>query len=70
VRFGNTSIPLRNRVSLIALLLVDGIYLYRESDPQTTWETIMPLMLASPAIPAGGEIPAEYTCDGTDISPP
>jgi phosphatidylethanolamine-binding protein (PEBP) family uncharacterized protein len=30
----------------------------------------MPLMLTSPAIPAGGEIPAQYTCDGTDISPP
>jgi phosphatidylethanolamine-binding protein (PEBP) family uncharacterized protein len=27
-------------------------------------------MLTSPAIPAGGEIPAQYTCDGTDISPP
>lgn len=30
----------------------------------------MPLMLASPAIPPGGEIPAQYTCDGPDISPP
>ena len=30
----------------------------------------MPLMLASPAIPPGGEIPVQYTCDGTDISPP
>ena len=30
----------------------------------------MPLMLASPAIPPGGEIPAQYTCDGADISPP
>jgi Raf kinase inhibitor-like YbhB/YbcL family protein len=30
----------------------------------------MPLMLVSPAIPPGGEIPAQYTCDGTDISPP
>ena len=29
----------------------------------------MPLMFASPAIPPGGEIPAQYTCDGTDISP-
>jgi hypothetical protein len=27
-------------------------------------------MLASPAIPPGGEIPAQYTCDGSDISPP
>ncbi|HMD65367.1 MAG TPA: YbhB/YbcL family Raf kinase inhibitor-like protein [Stellaceae bacterium] len=30
----------------------------------------MPLMLVSAAIPPGGEIPAQYTCDGTDISPP
>ncbi len=30
----------------------------------------MPLMLASPAIPLGGEIPPQYTCDGADISPP
>jgi len=37
VRLGNTSIPLRKRVSLIALLLSDGVYVYRESDPQTTW---------------------------------
>jgi hypothetical protein len=29
----------------------------------------MALMLASPAIPPGGEIPSEYTCDGADISP-
>jgi len=30
----------------------------------------MPLMLASPAISPNGEIPAQYTCDGADISPP
>ena len=30
----------------------------------------MPLMLASPAILPGGEIPLQYTCDGADISPP
>jgi Raf kinase inhibitor-like YbhB/YbcL family protein len=30
----------------------------------------MPLMLASSAIPPGGEIPVQYTCDGADISPP
>ncbi len=30
----------------------------------------MPLMLASPAIPPGAEIPRQYTCDGTDLSPP
>ena len=30
----------------------------------------MPLLLVSPAFPPGGGIPAEYTCDGADISPP
>jgi Raf kinase inhibitor-like YbhB/YbcL family protein len=30
----------------------------------------MALMLASPAFASGGQIPAEYTCDGADISPP
>jgi Raf kinase inhibitor-like YbhB/YbcL family protein len=30
----------------------------------------MPLALISPAFPPGGAIPAEYTCDGADISPP
>jgi phosphatidylethanolamine-binding protein (PEBP) family uncharacterized protein len=28
------------------------------------------LLLASPTIPPGGEIPSLYTCDGTGISPP
>jgi Raf kinase inhibitor-like YbhB/YbcL family protein len=30
----------------------------------------MPLFLVSPAFPPGGPIPTEYTCDGSDISPP
>ena len=30
----------------------------------------MPLLLASPAIPPGGEIRSQYTCDGAGISPP
>lgn len=30
----------------------------------------MAFMLTSPAITPGGEIPAQYTCDGSDISPP
>ena len=28
------------------------------------------MMLMSPAFAPGGNIPAEYTCDGSDISPP
>ena len=30
----------------------------------------MPLLLTSPVLPPGGQIPREYTCDGSDISPP
>jgi hypothetical protein len=30
----------------------------------------MPLTLTSTAFPAGGEIPAVYTCEGRDVSPP
>jgi Raf kinase inhibitor-like YbhB/YbcL family protein len=30
----------------------------------------MGLKLGSPAFPAGGEIPALYTCEGDDIAPP
>jgi Raf kinase inhibitor-like YbhB/YbcL family protein len=30
----------------------------------------MPFLLISPAFPPGAAIPAEYTCDGADISPP
>lgn len=30
----------------------------------------MPLVLTTPAFPPGGQIPAEYTCSGADISPP
>jgi hypothetical protein len=30
----------------------------------------MPLMIASPAIPPGGEIPPQYTCYGAHNTPP
>jgi Raf kinase inhibitor-like YbhB/YbcL family protein len=30
----------------------------------------MPLLLTSPGLPPGGDIPKQYTCDGSDISPP
>jgi hypothetical protein len=30
----------------------------------------MALSLTSPAFPDGGEIPARFTCDGADVSPP
>jgi Raf kinase inhibitor-like YbhB/YbcL family protein len=30
----------------------------------------MPLTLTSPAFKPGGDIPAKYTCEGADVSPP
>jgi Raf kinase inhibitor-like YbhB/YbcL family protein len=33
-------------------------------------ETLMSFQLASTAFAAGGDIPAVYTCDGNDVSPP
>jgi hypothetical protein len=30
----------------------------------------MPLLMTSPTLPPGGEIQKQYTCDGSDISPP
>lgn len=30
----------------------------------------MPLLLTSPGLPPAGDIPKQYTCDGSDISPP
>jgi Raf kinase inhibitor-like YbhB/YbcL family protein len=33
-------------------------------------ETAMPFILLSPAFLPGAAMPAEYTCDGADISPP
>jgi hypothetical protein len=69
---GNTSSPLRKRVlSLITRSSWNTrlLSLSAERNPGNA-ETAMPLMLASLAIPPNGEIPAQYTCDGADISPP
>ena len=30
----------------------------------------MPLLPTSPGLPPGADIPKQYTCDGSDISPP
>jgi len=30
----------------------------------------MPFLVTSPSLPPGGDIPKQYTCDGSDISPP
>lgn len=38
--------------------------------PETSEETAGTFILASPAFGRGGMIPAEYTCDGDNVSPP
>src|SRR6516165_10129191 len=71
VRLGKSSNPLLKRVSLIACLPRG-----RHSCLAVEWrtgkleETTVPLLLASPAIPPGGDIQSQYTCDGAGISPP
>ncbi len=37
---------------------------------EATATTIEPLRMSSAAIPEGGEIPADHTCRGSDVSPP
>ncbi len=52
-----------NRFSFIALfLLLNGFF--------TTEVHAMSFVIQSPAFEEGGSIPARYTCDGEDISPP
>ena len=50
------------RVLLINCLLLEGILVYLSSAARHA------LLLASPAIPPGGEIPSQRTCEGADVS--
>lgn len=61
---------LRHR--LAAVLVGIGLGLAACSPAPTAEETMMPatMTLDSPAFTDGGPIPARYTCDGEDVSPP
>jgi Raf kinase inhibitor-like YbhB/YbcL family protein len=41
----------------------------QDGGPQTP-KTVAKLVVSSPAFEAGGELPAEFTCDGASASPP
>jgi Raf kinase inhibitor-like YbhB/YbcL family protein len=49
---------------------LEAFPVYRYNAGRAISGAAMPLLLSSPAIPPGGAIPAHYTCDGADISPP
>jgi Raf kinase inhibitor-like YbhB/YbcL family protein len=53
-------------ITLLVVLLLAGC----ESREQPLKEEEMALTVLSKAFQEGGEIPAKYTCDGQDISPP
>ena len=58
----------RRFVALIGLVaLAWGV---PDLSAQLKGSSAMALKLTSPAFPHGGEIPAKYTCDGNDVSPP
>jgi len=55
----------------IALLsLVALAWSVQDLSAQLKGSSAMALKLTSPAFPHGGDIPAKYTCDGNDVSPP
>lgn len=67
----------RTRLDLLCLCIVTTLALvvtaYARSDNQSSLKrkgVTMTLPLTSTAFTEGGPIPAQYTCDGTDISPP
>ncbi|HEY6140066.1 MAG TPA: YbhB/YbcL family Raf kinase inhibitor-like protein [Thermoanaerobaculia bacterium] len=60
----------------IALALLLALACSRPAEHTATTDTAAPtgtphgMMLASPAFPNNGAIPAKYTCDGANVSPP
>ena len=63
MRFSNHPAHSRRLIATLGLLLLPAALL-------TASEAAMTLTLRSPAFAAGGAIPAKYTCDGANLSPP
>jgi Raf kinase inhibitor-like YbhB/YbcL family protein len=59
-----------NRRSLALIGLVALACGVQDLSAQLKGGSTMALKLTSPAFAHGGEIPAKYTCDGNDVSPP
>jgi Raf kinase inhibitor-like YbhB/YbcL family protein len=55
---------------VVAALLISLSALAKDKNVETTGGKIMKLEAKSSAFTDGGMIPAKYTCDGPDISPP
>ena len=51
-------------------ILLFGCGQKEESQPETLGEEVMELKVTSPAFEDGGMIPAQYTADGANVSPP
>jgi Raf kinase inhibitor-like YbhB/YbcL family protein len=63
-----------SRTVLFALLAVTlmgcGEEMRNSASPSPTAQALPPFVLTSPAFAHEGPIPVEYTCDGSDTSPP
>ncbi|GAB4372986.1 MAG: YbhB/YbcL family Raf kinase inhibitor-like protein [Calditrichia bacterium] len=64
------------RIVYLSLLLFSLLFACQQQEKakqkeiKTEGETAMSITLTSPAFAEGGMIPAKYTCDGPDVSPP
>jgi Raf kinase inhibitor-like YbhB/YbcL family protein len=55
---------------VLALLLVPQVCLFAPAASGKEMRRMETLTITSPAFAAGAAIPAKYTCDGSDVSPP
>ena len=55
---------------LVNLILLSSCKEDNNDDSKTKGDIKMDIKITSPAFEDGGMIPAKYTCDGSDISPP
>jgi Raf kinase inhibitor-like YbhB/YbcL family protein len=60
----------RSLLVAAVLLLLFGAGCRSGSEPAALGEFPMSIQLSSPAFTEGNPIPAKYTCDGGDVSPP